>query len=78
MIQFGGYFCSWLSDLGKKALANVAVPLVRDNLPRLVNNLASNALNTFQTKISGKGGEEQPEDSLYLFQMKIWMISLKL
>ena len=35
-IQSGGSFSSWLANLGKKALANVAIPLARDNLPRLV------------------------------------------
>ena len=38
--QSGG---SWLANLDKKALKNVAISLVRDNLPGLVNNLASNA-----------------------------------
>ena len=36
-------------------LANIAIPLARDNLPGLVNNLASNAINKFERKISGKG-----------------------
>ena len=35
-------FGSWLGNLGKKALTNVAIPLARDNLSRLVSNLASN------------------------------------
>ena len=35
-IQSSGSFSSWLANLGKKALANVAIPLARDNLPRLV------------------------------------------
>ena len=39
----------------KKALANVAVPLARDNLPRLVSNLTSSAVNKFDREISGKG-----------------------
>ena len=29
--QFGGFFYSWLANLGKKALKNVAIPLARDN-----------------------------------------------
>ena len=29
--------------------------LARDNLPGLVNNLVSNAINQFERKISGKG-----------------------
>ena len=44
-----------LGNLGKKALRNVTTPLARDNLPGLVSNLASNAINKFEIKISGKG-----------------------
>ena len=39
----------------KKALTNIAIPLARDNLPRLVCNLPLNAINKFERKISGKG-----------------------
>ena len=39
IIQSGGSFGSWLANLGKKALTNVAIPLARDNLPGLVSNL---------------------------------------
>ena len=55
IIQSGGSFGPWLTNLGKKALTNVAIPLARDNLPGLVSNLASNAMNIFERKISGKG-----------------------
>ena len=55
IIQSGGSFGSWLANLGKKALANVAIPLARDNLPGLVSNLASNAINKFERKANGKG-----------------------
>ena len=44
-IQSGGSFGSWLANLGKKALANVAIPLARDNLPGLVGNLTSKVIN---------------------------------
>ena len=54
-IRSGGSFGSWLGNLGKKALTDVAIPLDRDNLPRLVCNLTSNAINKFERKISGKG-----------------------
>ena len=54
IIQSAGSFGSWLANLGKKALTDVAIPLARDNLPELVNNLTSNAINKFQRKISGK------------------------
>ena len=45
IIQSGGFFASWLDSVGKKVLTNVAIPLARDNLPGLVSNLASNAIN---------------------------------
>ena len=32
IIQSSGSFGSWLANLGKKALTNVAIPLARDNL----------------------------------------------
>ena len=53
--QLGGSFRSWLSNLGNEALTNVAIPFVRDNLPGLVSNLTSSAINKFDRKISGKG-----------------------
>ena len=39
IIQSGGSFGSWLANLGKISLTNVAIPLVRDNLPGLVSTL---------------------------------------
>ena len=44
----------WLGNLGKKALTNVVYPLARDNLPGLVSNLALNAINKFERKVSEK------------------------
>ena len=44
-----------MANLGKKALAIVAIPLARNNLPGLVSNLASNAINKFERKVSWKG-----------------------
>ena len=35
-IESSGSFGSWLDNLGKKALTNIAIPLARDNLPGLV------------------------------------------
>ena len=55
IIQSGGTFSSRLGNLGKKALTNIAIPLARDNLPGLVNNLTSNAITKVERKISGKG-----------------------
>ena len=43
-----GSFRFWLANLGRKALANVAIPLARDNLPELLNNLSSSAINKFK------------------------------
>ena len=37
IIQSGGSFGSWLTNLVKEALTNVAIPLTRDNLAGLVN-----------------------------------------
>ena len=54
IIQLGGSFGSWLGNLGKKALTNIAIPLARDDLPGLVSNLTSNAINKFERKICGK------------------------
>ena len=44
-----------LPNLGRKVLTNVGIPLARDNLPGLVINLTSSAINKFDRKISGKG-----------------------
>ena len=44
-----------LSNLGKKALTNIAISLIRDNLPRLASNLTSSAINKFGKKVSEKG-----------------------
>ena len=38
----------------KKALEKIAILLARGNLPRLVSNLASNAINKFEKKVSAK------------------------
>ena len=55
IIQSGRSFGSWLGNLGKKALTNIAILLARYNLPWLVSNLNANAINNFGRKISGKG-----------------------
>ena len=54
IIQWGGIFGSWLGNLGKKALTYIAIPLARNNLPGLVKNLTSNAINRFEIQISRK------------------------
>ena len=43
-----------LGNLGKKVITDLAILIARDNLPGLVSNLASNAINKFERKISGK------------------------
>ena len=53
--QSGGFFGSWLGNLGKKTLTNIAILLARNNLPGLVSNLTLNATNKFERKINGKG-----------------------
>ena len=50
-----GSFGSWLGNLGKTALTNIAVLLARKNLPGLVGNLTSNPINNFERKIGGDG-----------------------
>ena len=49
-----------------KALANIAIPLARDNLLGLVSKLTSNAINNFERKIRGKGAV-RAEKRLTLF-----------
>ena len=61
IIQSGRSFGSWLGNLGNKVLTNIAVPLARDNLPGLVSNLTSNAINKFERKVSGKGAVRAEE-----------------
>ena len=55
ILQSRGCFRSWLANLRKKALTNIVISLARDNLPGLVSNLTSNAINKFERKISRKG-----------------------
>ena len=52
IIQSGRCLGSWLENVGKKALTNVAISLARDNLPGLVNNLTSSKINKFDNNIS--------------------------
>ena len=67
-----------VSKFRKKVLANVAAPLARDNLPGLVSNLTLSTINNLIEKKVEKGLSEQEKNLFYLFQMKIWMIFLKL
>ena len=79
IFQSGGCFGSWLANKGKKLkknLANVAIPLVRHNLPVLITNLTSNTINKVERKISAKGAVRRGK-RFTLFASKIWMILLK-
>ena len=71
IIQSGGSIGSWLANLGKEALTNVAIPLARNNLPKLVSNLTSSAINKFDRKISGKGAVRAGKGFTLLFHIKI-------
>ena len=64
IIQSGGSFGSWLSNLRKKALKNISIPLARGNLPGLVNNLTSSEINEFDRKISGKGAARSGKEDM--------------
>ena len=65
-----------VSKFREKTLKSVAIPLARGNLPGLVSNLRSSAINIFNRKISEKELSEQEKDLLYLFQMKIWITKI--
>ena len=54
IIQSGESFVSWLANLGRKALTNVAIPVARDNLHGLVTNLTLSTINKSDRKISRK------------------------
>ena len=50
MIQSAGFFCNMLGILGKKVIANLEFSLSGNNLPGLISNLTSNAINKFGKK----------------------------
>ena len=51
----GGFLRNMLGNLCKKVVADLAIPLARDNLPKLISKLASSSVNKFERKISGTG-----------------------
>ena len=57
-IQSAGFLGSWLNRLSKKVVTDLDIPFSRDILPGLVisiaSNSASNAVNKFERRISGK------------------------
>ena len=54
IIQSGGSLFNILGSLGKKVIADLSIPLARNNLHGLVSNLISDAINKFARKISRK------------------------
>ena len=67
IIQSGGYFGSWLGNLGKKALTNIAISLAGDNVPRLVSNLTSNAINKFEKKSKWKKSYQSRKRTYFIY-----------
>ena len=61
----GGSFRSWLGNLGKKELTNIAILLDRGNLPRLVSSLTANTITKFERKKVEKELWEQEKNLLY-------------
>ena len=53
--QSGKFLGSAIGILGKEALINLAVPLAKDILPKLVAKAFSSILDKFERKISGRG-----------------------
>ena len=53
--QSGKFLGSAIGILGKEALINLAVPLAKDILPKLVTKAFSSILDKFERKISGRG-----------------------
>ena len=50
IIQSDGSFGSWLGNLRKKTLTNIAILLARENLPGLESNLTSNSILSLKEK----------------------------
>ena len=50
MIRSAGFFCNMLGILGIKVIANLEIPSSGNNLPGLISNLTSNAINKFWKK----------------------------
>ena len=76
IIQFCGSFGSCLGNLGKRVIFNYGVPFARDEFPQLVSNIASNAASN-EMNLKEIELWKQEKDSLYSFQIKIWMRLLK-
>ena len=76
MIHLGGFINNMLDNLDKKVITNSVIFLARANLPGLVSNWASNALNKFDIKAVEEGGVTAGK-GFALFtsneDMKIWI-----
>ena len=55
LILSDGFVHNMICYLGKKVIADFAIPLARDNLTGVVSNLASDTIKIFERKISRKG-----------------------
>ena len=71
IVQLGGCFHSWLGNLGKKNLTNIAILLARGNLPRLVSGLTANTITIFERKKVEKELWEQEKDLLYSIRITL-------
>ena len=78
IIQSVGSFGSWLANLGKKKITNISLPLAKKNLPGLVSNLISSAINKFDKEINEKGAVGVGKGFTLFIRIKIWMTLLKL
>ena len=58
IVQSGGFLGSWLGKLGKKVVTHIAISFAKNNFPGLLRNIASNlalnATNEFERRISRK------------------------
>ena len=64
--QSGEFLHIMLENLGEIVITDLTIPLAKDNLSRLVNNLASNAINKFERKVSGKGAVRALKFTLFI------------
>ena len=66
IIESVGSFGSWLGNLEKKALTNIAIPRARENLPWSVDNLPSTAINKYERK-KWKRGYQSNEKIYFIY-----------
>ena len=59
IVQSGGFLGSWLGKLGKKVVTHIAISFAKNNFSGLLRNialnLALNAMNEFERRVSRKG-----------------------